>query len=194
MCNPALGALAASSIASGAGGYTSAQAQKSTLLQDAENADRQGITAGNTALVADNNAKLAEFQAQDALNRGATAEGQSKIAATALKSQQRAALAANGVDVNTGTANDIQTGTDLMNQVDVATIKDNALRDAWGYRVQATSYRDTAATARADAALYATDAERIRAQAGVISPRKSAFLSMLGGAGQVATQWYASRK
>lgn len=194
MCDPTLALLTASGIAAAAGARQQAKAQQQSLLGDAVNAERAAGTAENQAVVAENNAQLAEYQAQDVLRQGAEQESQIKVAGAQLKGRQKVALAASGVDITTGSAADILTGTDIQTQIDANTARDNALRSAWGYRTQGTSYQDSAGTARADAALYRQDAANLRAGSRSIRPNAAAALSLLGSAGQVAGAWYSGGK
>lgn len=193
MCNPALIAMGVGAAFSAYGASNQAGQQRTSLLNEATNTDRQAVQADNQAKVAENNAKLAEYQAQDALRTGAIEESNSNVANAELKSRQQVAFAGNGIDVTTGSATDVLTGTDVVGKIDANTIRDNALRSAWGYRTQGTSYSDSAATAKADAALYRNDAVNIRNQAGAVSGKRAALASLLGGASQVATSWYGSR-
>ncbi len=193
MCNPALAVVAASTIVAASSARNAAKLQQQSLLTDANAADRQAQVSESQAQVADNNAQLAEWQAQDALRRSEVAASDQAVATGNLKSRQKAALGASGTDVTTGTANDILTGTDLVGQAQVDTIRDNAMRDAWGYRTQGTSYSDTAAARRSDAALYGYDAQRLRSGASNINPNKAALVSLIGSAGNVASSWYASK-
>lgn len=90
------------------------------------------------------NAQLARMQADDAKNRGEI-EAQ-KRARQGAKDQgsQRANLAAQGIDVNTGSAADIQTDTGRAAATDVATIRSNAWRSAWGFNVEADNMQSQA--------------------------------------------------
>jgi hypothetical protein len=152
--------------ANAAGAEQNAKAQKTSLLYDSQ--------------VASNNARIADWQAEDALYQGGVQQQAIQLQATALKSSQRASMAANGIDTTEGSANDVLTSTDYLSTVDVNTARDNALKAAWGYRTQAAGFRDAAVNARASS--------------NAISPGKAALLSLLGGAGQVATSWYAMSK
>ncbi|MDR0380357.1 MAG: hypothetical protein LBI62_10540 [Candidatus Accumulibacter sp.] len=67
-----------------------------------------------------------------------------------------------------------------MKTLDANTLIANAVRNAWGYRAQATNYQNEALMARA--------------QAKGISPDRSAMSSLLGSAGRVASSWYAFSK
>lgn len=148
--------------ASAVGAANSAKAQQNSLDYQAE--------------VSANNAQIAEWQAQDAIRAGQVEEQNSRLKYAALKGTQRAAMAANGVALDEGSAVDILTTTDYVNETDANAIRTNAARTAWGYRTQSTSYSD--------------NAESLRAGASATSPSSAAGLSLLGGAGQLAGSWY----
>lgn len=153
MCNAYQGAAAG---AQAVAARQAAKAQKATLLYDAQ--------------VSENNATLAGWQADDAVAQGQRDEQTIRTQTAVIKSSQRAAMAANGIDVNAaGTAVDVQTSTDYMGEVDALTARDNALKTAWGYRTQGVNYKD--------------NARNTRAGAGQIRPGVSAALSLLGSAG-----------
>lgn len=128
------------------------------------------------AAVNRNNAQYAEWQAQDALQRGATAEQNQRLKTAQLKSAQRARLAANGVVIDEGSALNLLDDTDYMGERDALTIRDNAKREAWGARVQAGN--------------YSNDAGMLSARADAESPAGAAFGTLLTGAGSVADSWY----
>lgn len=157
-----VGGMASSAI----GSYFSAGAQKATL---------QGQAA-----IADANARISELGAQSALNQGQQQVGALTLRAGQLKSSQRAALAANGVDLGEGNAAEIQASTDIMKEIDSNTLTANAVRSAWGYRAQAVNFEN--------------DALMKRAGADSISPGMAAATSLLGSAGSVASSWYQWRK
>lgn len=91
--------------------------------------------------VANQNAALATIQSQDALNRGEYSANQSNIKTKQLIGQQRADMAAQGVDVNSGSAADVQSSTSAIGALDALTIRNNAYRESFGYKVQ--SLNDT---------------------------------------------------
>ncbi|MCM2575061.1 virion core protein, T7 gp14 family [Achromobacter xylosoxidans] len=130
--------------------------------------------------VAANNAQIAEWQAQDAIRQGQEQEQQNRLRYAATKGTQRAALAANGVALDEGSAVDILSSTDYANEMDAQTIQANAARSAWGYRTQGANYSDNAAS--------------LRAGAGAVSSGSAAGMSLLGSAGQVAGSWYQYSK
>lgn len=140
----------------------------------------QKINLKTQANLADINARIAELGAQSALLQGQQQVGALTLNAGRLKSRQRAALAANGVDLGEGNAVEIQASTDIMKTIDADTLEANAVRTAWGMRTQATNYQNEALAARATA--------------GAISPGMSAVSSLLGSAGSVASSWYQYSK
>lgn len=91
--------------------------------------------------VAQTNAELSDAAAADAIKRGEkdtnAAVRRSRIAVGA----QRAAFGANGSDVNSGSAADVVNQTQTIGALDALTIKNNAQREAWGYKMQSSNYR-----------------------------------------------------
>jgi transposase InsO family protein len=143
----------------------------------AYNSSQQTKNAYNAqGQVAENNAKIAEWQAQDAVRRGDVAASRQGIRTNQVKGAQRAALAANGVDLGVGTALNIVSDTDYFGQVDRATILDTAAREAWGYRTQGANY---------DA-----NASLLRSRADAESPLMAGATSFLTSATKVAGTWY----
>lgn len=86
------------------------------------------------------NAKFAEAQAQDAIDRGEVSAARSGIATNKVIGAQRAALAAQGVSVDTGSALDAQVESGNLGAQDALAIRDNAFREALGYKVQGNNY------------------------------------------------------
>lgn len=123
------------------------------------------------------NARLAEGAARDTLARGEREYGASRMRTAALKGSQRAALADSGFDVGYGTAAQILTGTDLIGEVDADTIKANAIREAWGHRLDASNLRGSSRVNRSAAKS--------------INPGANAAATLLTAGGQVASQYYS---
>lgn len=140
----------------------------------------QQIMARGAADIDEINAQQSELAAQQELNRGNTEVAAATQRAGQVKGAQRAALAANGVDLGTGSAAEILTSTDIAKENDINTITANAVRSAWGYRTQATNFKN--------------DALMKRAGADSISPGMAAFTTLVGGATQVASSWYTLNK
>lgn len=162
----ALALQGAGAAASTVGSYYAAQSQKNSL--------------GAQADIADINARTSESAAQSALYQGQAQEISARLKTGQLKSSQRTSMAANGIDLGSGTATNILTSTDTMGEIDANTIAANAVRSAFGYRTQATNFQN--------------EALMKRATAGAISPISPAISSLLTGAGQVAASWYAMSK
>lgn len=86
------------------------------------------------------NARLSGISADDALARGETAARLSQTRVRGVIGAQRSSFAAQGVDVNKGSAADVQSGTAAVGALDATTIRNNAMREALGYRMQAANY------------------------------------------------------
>jgi len=92
-------------------------------------------------------ARMAELQATDAERRGLLASRQVRSQGRQVQGAQRAALAAQGVDVTTGSAVDVQADTAYQAEMDAQTIQSNAWREAYGLRTQASEGRFAGAMA-----------------------------------------------
>ena len=134
------------------------------------------ISLGLQADLDEINAKLAEGAARDSLLKGERTYGASRLSTAALKGSQKAAIADSGFDVGYGSAAQILTGTDLLGEVDADTIKANAVREAWGHRIEANNLR--------------TSSRVNRSSASTINPGLTAAATLLTAGGQVASQYY----
>lgn len=130
-------------------------------------AQQQGKAA---AQVARNNQIMGEYAAQDALARGDEEAMKARRQGDQIKGAMRSRMAANGLDLNVGTAGELQDQADFFSLTDQTTARNNAKRDAWSMRAQGANAR-----AQGDAAA---------AQGNL-----AAFSTLLGGAGQVAGKW-----
>jgi hypothetical protein len=124
-----------------------------------------------SAGISDINARMAEQAAQSELLRGEREYGNARLRTAALRGRQRASLAANGVDLGVGSAAQIQTSTEVMGEIDANTIQANAIKTAWGHRMEATNHRN--------------DALMKRTSASGIDPDKAVFSSLVSGAGRI---------
>lgn len=132
------------------------------------------------AQIAEINAGVAEHAAQLELSRGQDLVAAATERAGQVKGAQRAAMAANGIDLGVGSAAEILTTTDMVKEHDMQTIQANAVRAAWGHRMNATSLTNQARTDNASA-----DAT---------SPLLAGTSSLLSSAGQIAGSWYLMNK
>jgi hypothetical protein len=89
------------------------------------------------------NAGLADAQAADAISRGNQNEGRQRLANKQLLGEQRAAFAAQGIDVSAGgtSVEDVTQGDQTVGEFDALTIRNNAIREAWGFQTEASIYR-----------------------------------------------------
>lgn len=174
----------------------------------------QKLSLGYQATLGEVNARISELGARSMLLQGERQEQAQRIGTAQLKSAQRVAMAANGVDLGSRSALNVMTGTDVLGEIDANTIRANALRAAWGYRAQAMNSANQAELARALAdnidpdqadvfvSPYAVDPSMLQADmsgyyeksASAISPIGSAAQSLVGSALGVADKWYAYQK
>ena len=126
------------------------------------------------------NARLFELGAQSSILSGQRQANQIQLKAGAVKGAQRASMAANGIDLGSDTALNIQTSTDVMKEIDVNTTMANALRTAWGYKNQETN--------------AINDSNIKRSLANAINPNQQALTTLIAGAGKVAGNWYSLNK
>lgn len=124
------------------------------------------INARRTANI---NADLAGQQARDALDRGQSAEFNSRLKTAQLKGTQTAELAGHGVALDSGSPLDVLTSTDVMGSADALNIRNNAAKEAWGYDVQQSNYK---------------------AQASASNPWSAGLSSLITSAGSVGERWY----
>lgn len=161
-----LGLSAASTVVSTIGAYQQAQGQKNMNEYQ--------------AAVSRNNAQVAEWQAQDALKRGDEAANAARRQADQQKGMLRVGQAARGLDLNEGTAADLQDQIDFFSVADQARARDNGKKEAWAKRAQGQN-------ATNDAAMYSATADSI-------NPLFAAGTTLLSSAGSVAEKWYAYSK
>lgn len=140
---------------------------------------RQSIKAGKAAAAAgthakeasdsqadlsDWNAQVADLQATDAIARGAQQESRFRASVRTMIGSQRAGLAASNVDVGFGSAVDVQADAAYLGELDALTIRTNAAREAWGYKVSAEDLRKRAEIQRKEG-VYQEKAGQERAAA-----------------------------
>lgn len=129
----AIAIAAVSAIGAGVSAGMQADAQKKA-------ANYQAQLDNNAAIVAANNAKLANWKRSDALQRGEVAAQTAMLERRQLIGRQRASLAASGVDMTQGSALDLLASTEYLGQIEVNNIQSNAAREAWGYELESNNY------------------------------------------------------
>lgn len=176
---PALG-IAAGSMASAAA-TASLAASVIGAGMSAYGAIQQGQAARKQAeyqaAVSRNNALLAERQAQDAEQRGKVAEDAQREKIAGLLGTQRAMLAGTGFDLGDDTSASLLGDTAAAGELDALTIRNNAAREAYGYRTRGMNFN-------ADA-----DLSLARGRAAENAGYLSAAGTVLSSAGTVAGRW-----
>jgi hypothetical protein len=139
----------------------------------------QAANARYQSQVAANNAKIAQQNQVYAIQAGeAKAQAQS-LRGAALSGRVRAALAANGVDVNSGSPLDVETGVRRAGELDTLTTMNNAALQAYGYRAAAS-------TGEGQAGLLAAQAGQAQAGAAI-----GAAGTLLNNASSLGFKWGA---
>ena len=87
------------------------------------------------------NSILAEKQADDAIERGEQDVRTVRLETRKLVGSQRAALAAQGLDPDSGSASAVVDETRMAGIKDESTIRTNALREAFGFKIDALNSR-----------------------------------------------------
>jgi len=108
----------------------------------------QGIATANAAnynaQVARNNATVMEQNAEYAAKAGFAKTEASSLKGRAVGGKVLTSLAANGVDVNTGSALDVRVSQREQQKLDTEMVRHNAELESYGYRVKAEDYRNQA--------------------------------------------------
>lgn len=125
--------MAATTLGIIVGGLIAAQTANSVI------SDRKNAKAARK--LGEANAGVAEQQAADALARGDEAVAAVGSHARGLKGAQRASFAAQGIEVDSGSAADVIANDEALSELDKLTLKRNAQREAHGYKLQANAYR-----------------------------------------------------
>lgn len=193
MMGASMGVGAASSWGAG-------NAQKKLATYNAKVAENNATTAENlsdyNAKVYENNALLSDAQSEDAVARGEQAVTIQRKQTKGLIGTQRVAAAAAGIDVNDGSAVEVQADTARYGEMDAITIRTNAAREAWGYKVQAMNDRATAQSARmqgkSQANNYRTQSADLTAQGQIAQAagRNAAFGTILTGGADLLKNTY----
>ena len=127
--------------------------------------------------IAEFNADASDRLAEDAIARGDLAAGHVERQSRALQGKQKAALGARGVNLDVGTPLDILVGTTIVGEVDQATVKENAKREAFGFTTQGLNYRSKSSVHKG--------------VADATNPLMAGTTSALGAASTVGGSWGA---
>ena len=158
-----------------AGTMAGAQSQAQGQQQAAES---RATEYRYQAEVDQNNKEVEEWKASDAIARGKVEEDVHRIKVSQLKGRQRAVIAAQGREVDSGSALDILGDTAELGELDALTIRSNAEREEYEHNVRASNLG-----ANKEMKLLAANNA---IKAGNIAARTS----LLQGVGSVASKWY----
>ena len=126
----------------------------------------QGYAAGKTAeaqaeaqaSAMEQNANFSRAQAHDAIERGGQEELKLRRQLAQHKGNQRAILATGGIDIDSGSAVDVQNASISEGEHDAEAIRFNAARQRWGYINQTENLEAQAAGMRAQGKAAARNA------------------------------------
>lgn len=133
MCEPATIAMAAAAIGSGV-----------TAMQSIVQGQAAKSQANYQAAVARNNKIIADRAADQAEETGRAEAARVQQDSASLRARQRAVLAANGVSLGFGSANDIEESTALVGQLDALTYQERARRQAENLRFRGDMFESEA--------------------------------------------------
>ncbi len=97
--------------------------------------------ADYSAQVARNNEQIANANAEYAIASGQRKAADVSMKGAATAGRVKTAQAASGIDVNTGSAVDVQEGDREVSKLDAETTLNNAELQAYGYRSHATNFK-----------------------------------------------------
>jgi hypothetical protein len=129
----------------GQAGLALNQANEQAKAQEAQGRYQQSM--------AEVNAMYADLQGKDAIRRGDAAATAIRKRGKQVIGAQRAALAAQGVVLDSGSALELQEETAELSAIDALTVKNNAWREAWGFKAETQ-----AATAQGQMARFTSKA------------------------------------
>lgn len=170
-----------------------AAAMVATALSGAYVADSQKKQGQYENEVAQQNAELSDFKAAQVGQIGAIQEEQHRAKVRQMAGSQRANMAANGIDLGSGTAQDIVDETYTLGEADALTIRFNAMNEAWGYRTEASNFRQQGQAAliggknAAKGTYLSTAASLIGQGAGMMGAGAGAAAASKGGSTQLTS-------
>lgn len=170
---------AAGAAASAYGAWEQNNAQAQQYEADADQYEYDAEIYDEKAKIAYVEASLSEAQGMEALKIGQVTAKKVKIMGDQVKATQRTGYAASGVRVDTGIATDIVEETEALAFADSITVRTEAEKESYGYRLNAWSQRGEARTYEMSANQSRKAAENSREAAD--RTRGQAWLSLLGG-------------
>ena len=135
------GMLIVAVISAAAGGYSAVASG---------NAQRAAASAA--AEQEEENAKIAQQQANQAVDQGEAQKNAIRLKLAEMRAQGRTGYAAGNVALGAGTPVDYESDLDYRTRIDLDTIDTNTNLAAWGYKVQALNHVNSAAASAAQGA------------------------------------------
>ncbi len=129
-----------------------------SLMQGMAQADAIRAQSEAQARAQEANARIAQQKAHDAIERGGQDELALRRNIAQQKGHNRAAMASAGIDIDSGSALDIQNASIQEGEHDAAAIRFNAARERWGYITQSENLLEQAAMSRANGESAANNA------------------------------------
>ena len=176
MSNIGVGMAIMGMIQSGIGTFYAAKSNKNQLKSQAMTFDYQKQMS---AL----NARAMEDTTQQIMRAGEQDIGRLTLRAGQVKGSARAAQAARGGQIGTGSNAEELASLELMKQTDALTINSNTVRAAWAARTQAQNYE-------AQAAMAGVSSYGATSAASQINPWSQAGTNLISSGGNVASAWY----
>ncbi len=168
--------LAAASIAASVAGTGM------TMMGQQQQARAQAASARYQAAVARNNQQVAEWQAQDALERGREREKLKRLETAARLGKSRTAAAGKGVIVDEDSMGTITEDIAEFGELDALNEAANAEREAYSLRVRAQNFSS-------EAALLDTTASNQ-----IAAGRMAMMSTAISGVGTVSGKWAGYKK
>ena len=107
-------------------------------------ANAQAAASRAQAMQEEENAKIAEAQANRAVDQGESEKDATRLKMAELRAQARTGYAAGNVALGAGTPADYEVDLAQRAQMDLDTIDTNTALEAWGHRVQAIDHTNNA--------------------------------------------------
>jgi len=167
-------------VNSAIGGYFQAKSQQYTDKS-------QALNLGYQADIAAINSRSAEYSAESTLEAGKSQIANMTMQAGQQEASTTATMAAHGIRLGSGSAQDITASQEIVKDVNAYTINANATRAAAQERTQSTNYSNQALMDR-------TGAVNANLSADSVSPFSAMTSSLLTSASSVASNWNNSQR
>lgn len=157
------------------GSYTSSQQQKSQL-------EYQSQVASNEAIVATQNAEIADEQGRQEARTGYENKLKKRQEVAGVVGSQRAIQSASGVMLDTGSFMDLQLDTVEKGEIDALQMQQVGIDNQYKYNVQAQNLKTQASSLE-------SQSHYLGNSAGSINPFLSAGTSLIGGAANMGMSY-----